>query len=102
MNSIFLANRFEFQGPTGIGMHGSVRSQLSSQLIPLLKERMLGEKGVKVRSYLDLQDNTQNRVECDVMHGSGRWVKGYLSGRSLSLRLLHDSNPGCQRFTWNH
>ena len=34
-----------------IGMHGSVCSQLSSQFTPLLKERMLGEKGVKVRSW---------------------------------------------------
>lgn len=32
-------------------MHGSVCSQLSSQFMPLLKERMLGEKGVKVRSW---------------------------------------------------
>lgn len=42
---------FELLTPTGMGMHGSVFSQLSSQLIPLLKERMLGEKGVKVRSW---------------------------------------------------
>lgn len=36
--------------PTGMGVHGSVCSQLSSQFTPLLNERMLGEKGVKVRS----------------------------------------------------
>lgn len=36
---------------TGMERHGSVRSQLSSQFTPLLKERMLGEKGVKVRSW---------------------------------------------------
>lgn len=36
---------------TGMGMQGSVCSQLSSQFTPLLKERMLGENGVKVRSW---------------------------------------------------
>lgn len=34
-----------------MGMQGSVCSQLSSQFTPLLKERMLGENGVKVRSW---------------------------------------------------
>ena len=34
-----------------MGKQGSERSQLSSQLRPLLKERRLGEKGVKVRSW---------------------------------------------------
>lgn len=38
-------------GLTGMGMQGSVWLQLSSQFIPLLKERMLGENGVKVRSW---------------------------------------------------
>lgn len=42
---------FVRQTLTGMGMHGSVCSQLSSQFTPLLKERMLGEKGVKVRSW---------------------------------------------------
>lgn len=36
---------------TGMGMHGSVCLQLSSQFTPSLKERMLGEKGVKERSW---------------------------------------------------
>lgn len=34
-----------------MGKHGSDRSQLSSQLMPLLKDRILGEKGVKDRSW---------------------------------------------------
>lgn len=34
-----------------MGMQGSVCSQLSAQSNPLLKERMLGENGVKVRSW---------------------------------------------------
>ena len=34
-----------------MGKQGSERSQLSSQLRPLLKERMLGENGVKVMSW---------------------------------------------------
>lgn len=47
------ASRVGFGAPglTGMGMQGSVCSQLSSQFIPLLKERMLGENGVKVRSW---------------------------------------------------
>ena len=34
-----------------MGKQGSERSQLSSQLRPLLKERMLGDTGVKVMSW---------------------------------------------------